>query len=152
MPQGKHSRLQRRFLNSINAAVKGTAEAFPELRCTFSGRSIVPDVAVFLQQHIPVDESGDIANAFESCPNWTIKILSPKQSVTRVTDHILHCLEHDAVMGWLVDPAERSILAYPKDQQPRFCSGALPLPVPEFAPRLSLTADEVFGWLRVVTL
>ncbi|MEM9004883.1 MAG: Uma2 family endonuclease [Cyanobacteria bacterium P01_F01_bin.86] len=150
MPQGKHSRLQRRFLDNINDTIEGTAEAFPELRCTFGGRSIVPDVAVFMQHRIPVDELGDIADVFLVCPDWTIEILSPGQSVTRVTNNILHCLEHDAVMGWLVDPSERSILAYPQAQQPRIYGGSSILPVPEFATHLSLTAEQVFGWLRAV--
>ncbi|WP_204137002.1 Uma2 family endonuclease [Halomicronema sp. CCY15110] len=148
MPQGKHSRLQRRFLSCINHATDGIAEAFPELRCTFAGRSIVPDVAVFQQQRIPLDETGEIANVFLVCPDWTIEILSPQQSVTRVTNNILHCLEHDAAMGWLVDPAERSILAYPQAQQPKLFSGAAALPVPEFAKSLNLTVEQVFGWLR----
>ncbi len=51
-------------------------------------------------------------------------------------------------MGWLVDPAEQSILVYPKAQQPRLYGGLSSLPVPEFAANLSLTADQVFGWLR----
>lgn len=148
MPQGKHSRLQRRLLDHINDATDGTAEAFPELRCTFGGRSIVPDVAVFLQPRIPVDEMGDIANMFLVCPDWTIEILSPGQSVTRVMNRILHCLEYDAAMGWLIDPAERSILAYPRAQQPKLLSGSSVLPVPDFAQTLTLTAEQVFGWLR----
>lgn len=53
------------------------ALAFPELRCTFGGRSIVPDVTIFFWNRIPVDENGDIANVFPVCPDWTIKMLSP---------------------------------------------------------------------------
>lgn len=49
MPQGKHSIIQAKLLPAINALVKSRriALAFPELRCTFGERSIVPDVAVF---------------------------------------------------------------------------------------------------------
>ena len=148
VPQGKHSRLQRRFLDCINDITESTAEAFPKLRCTFGRRSIVPDVAVFLQPRIPIDALGDVADVFLVCPDWTIEILSPKQSMTRVTNNILHCLEHDAVMGWLVDPTDRSILVFPKAQQPRMYSGSSTLPVPEFVANLSLTPDQVFGWLR----
>jgi hypothetical protein len=31
------------------------ALAFPELRCTFGGRSIIPDASVFLWERIPFD-------------------------------------------------------------------------------------------------
>ncbi|MEO0457064.1 MAG: Uma2 family endonuclease, partial [Cyanobacteria bacterium P01_A01_bin.114] len=110
MPQGKYSRLQRKLLNTINPVIESNhlAEAFPELRCSFGGRSIVPDIAVFLKNRIPTDADGEIANVFPICPDWVIEILSPNQRMTKVTDNILHCLEHGCQMGWLVDPAERS--------------------------------------------
>ncbi len=82
MPQGKHSRLQTRLSTAINQAgePKKLALALTELRCTFAGRSIVPDIAVFEWQRIPLDENGQIANRFEIPPDWTIEILSPEQS------------------------------------------------------------------------
>ncbi|HIK08583.1 MAG TPA: Uma2 family endonuclease [Trichormus sp. M33_DOE_039] len=96
MPPGKHSILQGELVTTINGVVKSkkTALAFPELRCTFGGRSTVPDVAVFAWQRIPIDEKGNIANVFNTYPDWTIEILSPEQSVTKVTKNILHCLNH----------------------------------------------------------
>ncbi|NEO47281.1 MAG: Uma2 family endonuclease, partial [Moorea sp. SIO4A3] len=55
MPQGKHSILQGELSFALTLALKPerTAQAFPELRCTFGGRSIVPDVAVFRTERIP---------------------------------------------------------------------------------------------------
>lgn len=49
MPQGEHSTLQSSLATAINEIAKPQkiAYAFPELRCTFQGRSIVPDIAVF---------------------------------------------------------------------------------------------------------
>ncbi len=49
MPQGKHSTIQRDLVNAIDSTPKPgkIARAYPELRCTFGGRSIVPDAAVF---------------------------------------------------------------------------------------------------------
>jgi Uma2 family endonuclease len=46
MPQGKHSLLRMKLLTFINSTLMQAkiAIAFPELRCTFGGRSIVPDV------------------------------------------------------------------------------------------------------------
>lgn len=42
MPQGQHSRIQLKLTNAINAVTEDSqiALAFPELRCTFGGRSI----------------------------------------------------------------------------------------------------------------
>ncbi len=81
MPQGKHSVIQGEFVPAINQVVKPQrlARAFPELRCTFGDRSIVPDIAVFTWARIPRDEQGEVANTFAAAPDWAIEILSPDQ-------------------------------------------------------------------------
>lgn len=84
------------------------ARAFPELRCTFGGRSTVPDVSVFTWDRIPRDRNGAIANVFQAAPDWTIEILSPEQSQTKVTKNILHCLKYETQMGWSIDPEEQT--------------------------------------------
>jgi Uma2 family endonuclease len=152
MPQGKHSTLQGELLSAINSATRPQriAWAFPELRCSFGIRSIVPDIAVFQWHRIPLDENGDIANAFNTYPDWTIEILSPDQSPTKVINNILSCLNAGCQMGWLIDPQVKSIQIYPAKQQPI----ALEEPddrllLPEFCPRLSLTLGDVFGWLTL---
>ena len=152
MPQGKHSKLQGKLITAINQVVEDQkiALAFPELRCTFGGRSIVPDVAVFAWGRIPIDGNGDIANVFPICPDWTIEILSPDQSPTKVTGNILHCLKHGCQMGWLLDPDERSLLIYPSGQQPEFLQeGQDALPVPNLVADLQFTIADVFGWLKL---
>ncbi len=66
MPQGEHSTLQIRLGTAINniSIPKKLAYAFPELRCTFGNRSIVPDLAVFRWERIPKAPQGKIANKF----------------------------------------------------------------------------------------
>ncbi|AGY60613.1 hypothetical protein GKIL_4367 [Gloeobacter kilaueensis JS1] len=51
MPKGRHSRLQARLCTVVNAGAEGQkiAYAFPERRCSFGGRSIVPDISVLGQ-------------------------------------------------------------------------------------------------------
>lgn len=111
MPQGKHSAIKGEFVPAINRLLKAKriARAFPELRCTFGGRSTVPDIAVFIWERIPRDENGEIANGFSVAPDWTIEILSPDQSQTKVTKNILHCLKHGTQTGWLIDPDEQTV-------------------------------------------
>ena len=48
--------------------------------------------------------------------DWTIEILSPDQSQTKVTKNILHCLKYGTQMGWLIDPEEKSVFVYTKLQ------------------------------------
>lgn len=150
MPQGEHSAIQGELVTSINAGTKPQkiARAFPELRCTFGGRSTVPDVSVFIWNRIPRKKDGGVANVFSIAPDWTIEILSPDQNQTKVTRNILHCLKHGTQLGWLIDPEERSILVYaPPNQVVLFDEPDDILPVPDFAVGLHLTVSTVFGWL-----
>jgi Uma2 family endonuclease len=114
MPQGEHSTIRGELVTAINAVVKPQriARAFLELRCTFGGRSTVPDVSVFTWHRIPRDENGEIANVFLAAPNWTIEVLSPAQSQTKVTKNILHCLKYGTQMGWLIAPDEQTVFVY----------------------------------------
>lgn len=150
MPQGKHSRLQLKLCNSINqvAETQRIALAFPELRCTFGGRSIVPDVTVFAWDRIPFDAQGEVENSFQIYPDWTIEILSPDQSTTKVISNILHCLKYGTKIGWLIDPTERLILVFLPGQQPLEMTGEDKLPVLEYLP-LNLTVTQVFAWLKL---
>ncbi|MBW4621151.1 MAG: Uma2 family endonuclease [Cyanosarcina radialis HA8281-LM2] len=150
MPQGEDSVVQTELAPAINSIVKPKqiARAFTELRCTFGGRSIVPDLAVFLWDRIPRQENGRIANVFAIAPDWTIEILSPDQSQTKVTKNILHCLKHGTQMGWLIDPEEQSVFVYLPDRPTAvYDEPRMQLPVPEFAKDFHLTVEGLFGWL-----
>ena len=156
MPQGQHSRLQLKFWNTVNAVTedKQIALALPELRCTFGNRSIVPDVAVFRWERLPINAEGEIENVFSIYPDWVIEILSPEQAPMRVIGNILHCLKHGTEMGWLLFPKERSLLIFQRDRQPIEINSeinvAQKLLVPNFLEaELNLTVDRVFGWLKV---
>jgi Uma2 family endonuclease len=151
MPQGQHSIIQRQLLFTIDPVLSnlGIAQAFPELRCNFANRSIVPDVAVFQSSRIPENDRGDVANVFEIAPDWTIEILSPGQSTTRVLKNIQFCIAHGTQMGWLIDPEDRSVIIIGIGQ----VFGAIDeptaiLPVPEFAKSIELTISDIFGWLQ----
>jgi Uma2 family endonuclease len=54
MPKGRHSRLQGKLCTTINqiAEEPQIAYAFPELRCSFGGRSIVPDIVSYKNHHV----------------------------------------------------------------------------------------------------
>jgi Uma2 family endonuclease len=152
IPQGQHSRLQQKLTAEVNSITEDAqiALALPELRCTFGSRSIVPDIAVFTWERIPTNTDGTIADRFHAHPDWTIEILSPEQSVTRVTGNILHCLNYGCAVGWLVDPSEKVVLVYTPDRTPRLLENLEDiLPTPAFATQIHLTLEQLFGWLKV---
>lgn len=150
MPKGKHSRLHLRLCETINNVAEPLkiAAAFPELRCSFGNRSIVPDVAVFKWLRIPFDADGEPPNDFLLYPDWTIEILSPEQGSNRVIGNILYCLQHGCQLGWLIDPTDRSILVFLPNQQPELLQGSAHLSVLKEID-LALTVSQVFSWLKM---
>ncbi|MCY7334556.1 MAG: Uma2 family endonuclease [Pseudanabaena sp. CAN_BIN31] len=150
MPQGKHSLLQGTLCQAINQVVQPQkiAYAFPELRCTFGGASIVPDIAVFRWERIPRDEDGQVANKFLTHPDWTIEILSPHQGTENVLESILHCIEHGTELGWLVVPEKKHIFVINSDRRIQIVRGENILPMLS-AIDLELTANQVFEWLSI---
>jgi Uma2 family endonuclease len=151
MPQGQHSILQIELGMEINQALrrKGIATAFSELRCSFGDRVIVPDLTVFEDARIPSNEDGDIENVFNIPPDWTIEILSPEQSTTKVLKKINHCIEHGTQMGWLIDPSDRAVFVIGADRTLQIIDEpSTILPVPEFAKSIQLTVEQLFSWIK----
>jgi Uma2 family endonuclease len=149
MPQGKHSTLQFEFPSVINRVGKPQklAYAFPELRCTFGGRSIVPDIAVFEWPRIPLNSLGKIENRFEIAPDWTIEILSPEPSSSRVINKILFGLKNHTKLGWMIDPEEELVIVFKPQQEPEIKENEDILPVLDVLSDLQLSADDLFGLL-----
>ncbi|MFO7141344.1 hypothetical protein B9T16_06525 [Arthrospira sp. PCC 8006] len=149
MPQGEHSRLQGKLGGAINQVTETDkiAYAFPELRCTFDGRSIVPDISVFRWSRIPREPSGRIANRFTTYPDWCIEILSPEQNLTRVLSKLLLCSRNGTELGWLINPDEDGsvILVFP-EQKIELYEGDTVLPVLDGL-QLELTPNQIWGWL-----
>lgn len=150
MPQGEHSRLQGKLVSTINevAEPQKIALALPELRSTFGGATVVPDVAVFRWERIPRTESGRIANHFESHPDWAIEILSPEQSQTKVLRNLLHCSKNGTELGWLILPDEAGILVIHPNQRVELLEGTDLLPILSNID-LSLTVEQIFRWLNI---
>jgi Uma2 family endonuclease len=150
MPQGRHSTLQSDLTTALNGVLKPTrvGRAYSELRCSFGGRAIVPDITAFAWQHIPRDADGKVLNAFTIAPDWTIEIMSPEQSQTKVVRNILHCLQHGSQLGWLIDPEEETVVVYFPDRPTAiFEERAALLPVPDFAGPFELSIGQLFSWL-----
>lgn len=147
MPKTRHSFLQKRPLTEIDRSSR-THTALPELRCTFQGRLIVPDVAVVAWERIPINELGEPADDFLEPPAWSIEILSPNQKANRVIDNLLFCLKHGSRLGWMIDPDDYSILIFAPQQEPQVCRG-ISQPLLLSGLDLAITVEEFFSWLQI---
>ncbi len=151
MPKGRHSRLKGKLCAAINEVTenKKIAYAFPELRCSFGTRSIVPDIAVFQWGRIPFTAEGNVPDQFDLAPDWTIEILSPEQRPNKVLGNILYCLENGSRLGWFIDPDDLSILCLSPDKQPTLCQDEQVIPMLSEVD-LSITSSQVFSWLKMM--
>lgn len=148
MPQGEHSCLQVKLCTNINQVVETPkiAYAFTELRCTFGGASIVPDISVFRWDRIPRKSSGRVANRFEIYPDWAIEILSPDQRQNKVLANLLHCVDNGSELGWLLDPEDENILVALPERRVQILEGSQIVPVLSDID-LKLTVTQIFEWL-----
>jgi Uma2 family endonuclease len=147
MPKTRHSILQKRLLAEVDSQTTDYT-ALLELRCTFGGRSIVPDVAVIAWNRINLNEVGEPEDDFTEAPDWTIEIFSPDQKVNRVIDNILHCLKYGSKLGWMLDPDDYSVLAFMPQAEPEVYRGDRQLKAIEGV-QLALTPQQIFAWLKV---
>lgn len=147
MPKLRHSILQKRLLSALDD-LNNHYLTLPELRCTFGGRSIVPDVVVIAFNQIQCNAFGEPEDHFTKAPDWAIEILSPDQSSNRVIDNLLHCLHHGSQLGWLIDPNDYSVLILTAPQEVKIYRGDQPL---KMLPNLDLhlTAQDIFDWLKL---
>ncbi|WP_036484897.1 Uma2 family endonuclease [Myxosarcina sp. GI1] len=152
MPQGKHSTIQIELASAIKQAgkAKKLAYAFTELRCTFAGRSIVPDIAVFEWQNIPVDKNGQIANKFTIAPDWIIEIFSPNQATNQVIRKIVLALKNGTKLGYFIDPDDESVMVFQPNQLPDVKEKQDILPVLDVLQDWQLKVADIFSWLKFV--
>ena len=150
MPTTRHSLLQFQLAKLINELTlsQKIACALPELRCTFGGHSIVPDIAVLLWKNLQLNEENEPIDQITNAPDWVIEIRSPNQSNNRVLAKIFFALDHGTSLGWLVDPDDRSVLICQPKEQPLYCEGDVLLPVLRGI-SLELRVNKVFDLMKL---
>ena len=147
-PQYRHGRLTKWFLIRLDGAAGRLGEAIPELRCTFAGRSIIPDVAFMLREHVALDADGVPAVRVDRPPDIHIEIISPRQTTDEAHDKLVHSTANGCPLGWLVHPKRRSIDVYRPGQAPLRLTSLDVLDGNPVLPGLRLPVADIFGWLK----
>jgi Uma2 family endonuclease len=149
-PQGKHSSIQTKLAARLDAYAerRGLGSAFSDLRCTFAGRSIVPDIVVLLEEHIETDESGEIVNPTLQRPDIHIEIVSPDQSVRKCRKNLAFSLANGCPLGWLIDPDRKTVQVYRPGRAPERLPSDGFLEDDPVLPGFRLRVKSLFGWLK----
>jgi Uma2 family endonuclease len=148
-PKFRHSVLQSELLEQINRIGRRerTARAFPELRSTYAGESTVPDVSVYRWERIKRDEAGEVADDVFDPPDIAIEITSPGQSVNALFRRCRWYASNGVEIALLVDPADRSVLAFLRDGTVHDWRGADRIDLTAVIPGFDLTVERLFDSL-----
>jgi Uma2 family endonuclease len=148
-PQTLHSVLQDEILEGLNRVARPSriGRAFPELRCTFAGLSIVPDVVFLLEKHIQVDAYGRYANDIQIPPDIHVEVRSRRQSIKKSQEKLAHSVANDCPLGWFLDPERETIDVFRPGQPPERRPNDGFLDANPILPGFRVAVAEVFGWL-----
>jgi len=150
-PKGRHSVLQKTFLELIDGFARGRrlALGFPELRDVFGGAAYVPDVSVYTWDRIPRDASGQVADNFTEPPDIAIEIVSPGQSVNSLVRRSVWYVDNGVRVALVVDADDLSVLAFRQARSPTVSRGVETIDRTDVLPGFELTADGVFSALKI---
>jgi Uma2 family endonuclease len=150
-PKGRHAALQAAMTGLVNAITlpTKTARALPELRATFAGRSLVPDVAVYLWDRVPRNARGQIADDFFDPPDIAIEIISPGQSVNALIRRCLNFVNTGVKAALLVDPDHESISVFRPGLPPMVLGESDEVDLADIVPGLHLPVREIFDALMM---
>ncbi len=149
-PQKRHGALQKRLVIDIDAYAEPRAlgEAFPELRCTFAGRSIIPDVVFLLDEHIEIDERGEFIDPTPWPPDLHIEVVSPEQSARKCREKIIFSTANGCPLGWLIDPIRRTVHVFRPGRPAAPVAADGVLEGDPVLPGYRLAVSELFAWLK----
>jgi Uma2 family endonuclease len=147
--QKRHCVIQSKLSQALDrvAEPKRLGQAFPELRCTFAGRSIVPDVVFLLDENIETNPNGFYVDETFIPPDIHVEIRSPDQSVKKTKEKLEHSVANGCRLGWYIDPERQTIDVYrPGLASERLLTEGF-LDGTPVLPGFRLAVSEVFGWL-----
>ena len=149
-PQKKHGRIGKRLMNHVDAysEPREFGESFPELRCTFAGRSIIPDVVFLLDEHIETDDDGEILDPTHRPPDLHVEIVSPDQSVQKCREKLVFSTADGCPLGWLIDPIRKTVHVFRPGRPTELVPADGVLEGDPVVPGYRLPISELFAWLK----
>ena len=150
-PKAKHSAMQGGLATFVNtfARRRKLALAFPELRTTFAGRSVVPDVAIYRWERIQRTAEAGLVDDVTTPPDIAIEIVSPGQSTNSLVRRCLWYVDNGVSASVLLDPEDRSIVVFRPNANGQSVTGDERLPFDDLLPGFELTANELFSVLTI---
>jgi Uma2 family endonuclease len=148
-PKTTHSVLQMLLGARIleHARPRRLGQPYPELRCTFGGRSLVFDLSFFARGRLPRDAKGKRVDDVFLAPDLAIEIISPGQTIKDLTARLTWCVAHGVRMAWLVQPTRERVLIFRPERPVETRERDGVLSGEDVLPGFALPLAELFGWL-----
>ncbi len=149
--QKKHGAIQKELSRQIDAysEIRRLGTTFPELRCTFAGRSIVPDVVFLLYEHIETNEDGTFLDPTFRPPDIHVEFVSPDQPVRKCREKLIFSTRNGCALGWLIDPERKTVHVYRPGRPAKRIPADGVLEGGPVLPGYRLPVAELFGWLKM---
>lgn len=146
----EHSMLQARLVELVNrfGEPRRLVMAVFELRATFGGASVVPDVAVLRWERIPHTPTGRLGGDLTEPPDIAVEIVSPGQSVNALIRRCLWYVANGVPLALLIDPEDESIVLFRPGAEPVGFPGSDSIDLGEVIPDFTLSLADLFATLR----
>jgi Uma2 family endonuclease len=153
VPNFKRSAMTHRLGDCLDEFVEtaGLAGAFPEIRDTFTGRSIVPDAKFLRGGHIEVDAEDTLTNDVNLSSDIGVDRISRDGPVTKSHEEFVHAVSHDCRLRWRVHPRNKTIDVYRLVQSAEWLAEEVVHDAEPVLPGFRLPLSGVPGWLRPPT-
>jgi len=151
-PKGRHGRLQMRFGFMVELAA-GDPPAYwtlTELRVNWAGEaSLIPDLAVYLTERVPLSPDGEVADDFDVPPDLAVEVASPGQSDREVLERARWFVEHGVRAVLLLQPRDRSARVVRPDADTGRLQGDAVVELGDVLPGFSFVVAALFATLDV---
>ncbi len=148
-PKTTHSVLQGDLYTHLRAHGRRTKRGrpYPELRCTFGGRSIVPDLAFFARGRIPRNKRGRRIEDVFLAPDLAIEIISRGQTVKALSARATRCQDNGVRECWVIQPTKDRVYVFRPGQPTEILDVGDTLSDSGVLPEFALPLKKLFGWL-----
>lgn len=145
-PKTSHSGCQAEVVERFNRHLRPSklGFAFPELRMTFGGRSLVPDVAVFRWERIPRGPSGAVLEDVLAPPDVVVEIATPGQTLVALNRRCAWYVANGVRVVLLVRPRTCSVTVFRQNVEPVIAREEVRVDLGDVFPGLSFTVRELF--------
>jgi Uma2 family endonuclease len=150
-PMIEHSALQGDLVEFLNRLfrIHRVARAFPELRSTFDGVSLVPDVSLLRWDRIPRTPEGEVTSPVTVAPDVAVEIWSVGQSMGEQIERCEWYVQHGVQVALLVHHRQKSIRVFRSTEPMAVHQPGDRIPLDEIAPGAALNVTDIFAALQV---